>query len=187
MPAFAFLSFLFFPFNFHCLWSAVWQVSLPNSLQTVQVSFACPSEEDQQLDGETAAPGEQRQSQQRSGWNSAGLITLLAAQHAKAGRASTAFLLFLGDCRLPEYFLALTFIQDGLWLCLMLSGSWWECHKQFEEFSDNEPGITLFFLFIPLLMSYFSCILSGMSIRDVFEGEEYGLHKVTWMSYMWLV
>lgn len=61
----------------------------------------------------------------------------------KAYRTFTAFLLFLGDCILPEYFLVFCVIHTGLWFCLMLFGSWWDCHNRFEDFPDNQPGITL--------------------------------------------
>ena len=63
----------------------------------------------------------------------------------KAYRTFTASLLFLGDCIPPEYFLALCVINQGLWFCLTLFGSWWDCRNRFEDFPDNQPGITLSF------------------------------------------
>lgn len=63
--------------------------------------------------------------------------------NGKRRRLFTSFLLFLGDCILPEYFLALCVIHKGLWCCLMVFGSWWNCHNRFEDFADNQPGITL--------------------------------------------
>lgn len=189
----SYFSFLIFPFS----GVPVWWISLHNSLQTgfrfhllapVRRTCSC---------GGTAAPGKHLMSCQRLGWNPRGLshqalelrhAAVLAVQPAKADRTFTAFFLFLGCCSLPEYFLALTVVHDGLWFCLVLSGSWWDCQRLFEDFSDNQPQITPLFFFIPLLMSYFSCGISGMSItKRVFEGKEYGFHTVIWMSYIWFV
>lgn len=171
MPAFAFL-FLNFFFIFRFSAVPIWQIFLHNSLQiSFRFHLVAPVRGTSSCGG-MAAPAKHRVSHQRWGWNPQGSshqalelrpTAVLEAQPAKADRTFTAFLLFLGHCSLTEYFLALTVMHSGLWFCLMLSGSWWDCHRQFEDFSDNQPGITLF-SFIPLLMSYFSCDMSGMSI-----------------------
>lgn len=105
----------------------------------------------------------------------------------KCKRLFTSFVLFLGECILPEHFLALCVTHKGLWCCLMVFGSWWNCHNRFEDFADNQPGITLPFhpiTHIILLLWHLKC---EHNKEYIFEGEEFGLHKLTWANYMWLV
>lgn len=69
----------------------------------------------------------------------------------------------------------------------MLLGSQWDCHNRFEDLPDNQPGITLFFHpFIHIILLLWHLWYEHKE-EYVFEGEEFGLHKLTLTSYIRLV
>lgn len=139
-------------YNFLFFWSAhlanFFVYFLANRLQ---VSFSCPSEGNQQLGG-TSAPGGHHVSPQRWGWNPRGSLhrarelghaAVLAAQ-LQTWQHMHCIPSLPGRLQSPRvFFLALTVVHNGLCFCLMLSGSWWGCHRWFEDFSGNQSAIML--------------------------------------------